>query len=55
MIQTRNLLARLADLVATLQSAVVAANAVRNGRNPAADDLLQLGIDPLAFARIGRN
>jgi hypothetical protein len=50
----RNLAARIGGLFSTFGSAVAAASAVDNGRQPKARDLRALGIDPEQFGRIGR-
>jgi hypothetical protein len=46
--------ARIGDGLALLHSAAAASEAVANGRRPALGDLKVLGINPAAFAGIGR-
>ncbi len=49
----RNVLARIGEYLAILNSAAATAEAVRGHRQPAAADLIRLGIDPERFRRIG--
>ncbi len=51
---SRNTLARIGNLLDVFGSAVAAARAVEANRQPSARDLDVLGIDPKAFAKIGR-
>lgn len=44
--------ARLGEFFSVFGSAIAAASAVENGRQPAARDLRALGIDPERFSRI---
>jgi len=50
----RRLFSALGDLFTAFGSAVAASRAVEAGRNPRADDLRKLGMDPAIFNRIGR-
>lgn len=45
---------KVADFFDTVHSAIAVAACAREGRNPRARDLRQLGIDPDHYARIGR-
>ncbi len=50
---TRNAFTRIGSAMRTFGSAVAASRAVERGMIPAERDLVTLGIDPKAFARIG--
>lgn len=50
----RNFASRIGGALTTFRSAIAAASAVDNGRQPKARDLRALGIDPELFRRIGR-
>ena len=50
----RRLFSAIGDAFTLFGSAVAASRAVEAGRKPRASDLRKLGMDPIAFDKIGR-